>query len=253
MLIVISISSGTAERIPDETVHARDGSTMRRVPGGTFVMGSAEVPPEKPPHKVTLPPYWISKYEVTNAQFRRFVKATGHQTAARWEARAMEWGENAPVVRVSWHDAVAYCAWAGLRLPTEAEWEFAARGRDGRQYPWGNQWDARRCRNSVGGAHWGSAGRPAVVGSYPSGVSPFGCLDMAGNVWEWCSSRYVPYPYNAADVREAAGGSHPRVYRGGSWGDDHPIDFRSGHRRFYMTLDVARSYVGFRCAKDVVR
>lgn len=117
---------------------------------------------EQPPHSVTLAPYWIGKVPVTNAQFRRFVSATGHRAAGDWSQYERKWGAQAPVVDVSWHDANAYCQWAGLRLPTEAEWEFAARGTDGRAYPWGNKRDASRCRNSVGTSSEGATS----VGSY---------------------------------------------------------------------------------------
>jgi formylglycine-generating enzyme required for sulfatase activity len=189
-------------------------------------MGSDEHPDEKPRSQVTLPAYYMGKYLVTNAQFRKFSRASGYQAAGNWEALATRWGDSAPVVEVSWNDSVAYCRWAGLRLPTEAEWEKAARGTDGRKYPWGNHWDAARCRNSVGTASDGAA----AVGSYPSGVSPYGCLDMAGNVWQWCSSKYKPYPYRIADGREDSGGDDPRILRGGSWGEKVVTCFRTSYR-----------------------
>jgi len=194
----------------------KDGKVLIALPRATFTMGSQHgYADEKPPHAVSVASFYIGKYEVTNAQYRRFVSASGHRSAGPWEKYASQWDESAPVVCVSWHDARAYCAWAGLRLPTEAEWEFAARGRDGREYPWGNAWDASRAVFSDN-----SGGRAQPVGSRPSGASAFGCLDMAGNVWEWCSSKYSPYPYNPNDGREDPGGSDVRVLRGGSWLDD---------------------------------
>ncbi|HXE71759.1 MAG TPA: SUMF1/EgtB/PvdO family nonheme iron enzyme, partial [Candidatus Nitrosotenuis sp.] len=223
---------------------------------------------EMPSHQVDLEAFYIGKTEVTNAQFRRFVQATGYRTTAEkegsacvwsdeggwekqwdvsWRTMASEWGEEAPVTCVSWDDARAYCRWAGLRLPTEAEWEKAARGTDGRRYPWGNRWDASRCQNSAGGP-LGSAGRPRPVGSFPPGASPWGALDMAGNVAEWCSSRYQPYPYRAGDGRESAGGDpDSRVYRGGSWYYNTPAFFRTADREAEDPGE-RYSFLGFRCA-----
>lgn len=232
-------------------VNPKDGTVLIRIPGGTYTMGSdTGEDDEKPVHSVTLQPYAIGQCEVTNAQFRKFVSASGHATAGDWEGSARRWGDDAPVVKVSWHDANAYCTWAGLRLPTEAEWEVAARGPDGSTYPWGNTWDASKCRSSVGGRE-ASADRPVAVGSYPQGASPFGCLDMAGNVWEWCSSKYVPYPYVASDGREGLHGDVDRVLRGGSWCDNGAKRFRGAYR---YRNDLPSDWYGcrgFRCAKTL--
>ena len=230
-----------------EAENQQDGTVLIRVAAGAFVIGSDHDPSERPPHEVRLAACWIAKAAVTNAQYRRFVQATGHQSAGEWERWAQRWGDGCPVVDVSWHDAMAYCQWAGLRLPTEAEWEHAARGSHGLRYPWGDAWDASRCRNSVGGGV-GSAGQPAAVGSYPQGASPFGCLDMSGNVWEWCSSRYTPYPYSASDGREDLTGDALRSLRGGTWYLNHPDGFRAAIR---IGTHPGDSNGGFRCARSL--
>jgi len=252
LLVVVGwfVTRGGAPPAPRrvaEMVHPKDGMVLIRIPGGTYTMGSYKGnPDEKPAHQVTLQPYAIGKTEVTNAQYRTFVAATHHKTAGDWASYARKWGEQAPVVGVSWYDANAYCQWAGLRLPTEAEWEAAARGPEGRTYPWGDAWDASRCRNSVEGSLI-SAQSPVAVGSYPQGASPLGCLDMAGNVWEWCSSKYKPYPYDAADGREGATGREDRVLRGGSWYGSYPDWYRGADR---FRFDPANSDLswGFRAA-----
>jgi formylglycine-generating enzyme required for sulfatase activity len=146
-----------------------------------------------------------------------------------------------PVVNVSWHDVVAYTQWLAeqtgqpWRLPSEAEWEKAARGTDGRLYPWGDAFDANRCNTSEG-----NKGTTTPVDSFPDGASPYGALDMAGNVWEWTSTIFKPYPYSATDGRERAESPENRVQRGGSWGyvaryaraacrsSDNPPDFVLG-------------------------
>ena len=162
----------------------RDTGKMIRIPGGTVTLG--EDGGSNPRHTVTLAPYEIGETEVTNAEFACFVEATGYNAGTEWKKYASENGPYAPVVCVSWHDASAYCEWVGGRLPTSDEWEYAARGDDGRIYPWGNEWDPSRCSNSVENLQ----DKPAPVGSFPSGASPFGCLDMAGNVWEWTASKW---------------------------------------------------------------
>lgn len=227
---VAQATSTTSHNEPSIIINPKDGMELIRIPGGTYPIGSdSGFSDEKPAHTVTLKPYAIGKYEVTNAQYRKFVQATGHHTDGDWEECARKWGEQAPVVEVSWHDANAYCKWAGLRLPTEAEWEAAARGPKGLIYPWGNTWDASRCRSSVGRGY-GGANNPVAVGSYPTGASPFGCRDMAGNVWEWCASKYGPYPYDASDGREDLMGSQDRILRGCSWYYPHPDGFRVAER-----------------------
>jgi len=190
-------------------------------------MGSNVSTDNNPVHTVTIAPFEIGKYPVTNAQFRRFLSSTGYKSSDGWKYWADKCGEQAAVAQVDWGDANAYCRWAGLRLPTEEEWEFAARGTDGRIYPWGNEWDPTRCCNNAGGKrHWG----PCVVGSFPSGASPFECLDMAGNVWQWT------YSHNAL--------------RGGSSANIRADQFRATYR-FKTGSGVRSSDVGFRVAQTI--
>lgn len=213
---------GTNDRGFREFRNRKDGSVLIEVPAGAFRMGSPRQPEASPPHAVRLPKYLIGKFEVTNAQFARFVQASGHRTTSRWQDYVEKGRERYPVVHVSWADAQAYARWAGLRLPTEAEWERAARGTDGRTYPWGNAWDPARC-NSL------ALTSPALlermlpmdrrrgtlpVGSFPGGASPVGALDMLGNVLEWTASAWAPYPGAPAGVAPA---DAEKVIRGGSW------------------------------------
>jgi len=191
-----------------------------RIPAGEFSMGSDNGGnDEKPRHKVMLGEYWMGKTEVTNAQFAAFVKATGYKTEAEVNNAQKQ---NHPVVNVSWNDAVAYTRWVSLvtgqnvRLPSEAEWEKAACGTDGRTYPWGN---AAPDRNRVNFDNNVKTTTP--VGQYGgSGASPYGLDDMAGNVWEWTSSLYKSYPYNSVDGREDILNTGGRVVRGGSFYDN---------------------------------
>ncbi len=173
----------------------------------------------------------LTRTPVTNAQYAAFVQATGHGQPEHWKGgRPPGDKRRHPVVYVSWHDAVAYCRWLAevtgkpYRLPSEAEWEKGARGSDGRIYPWGNRWDAQRCNSGEGGP-----GDTTPVGAYPQGASPYGLLDLAGNVWEWTRSLWgrevsrpaFGYPYDAEDGREdpGAGDEVLRVLRGGAFGD----------------------------------
>jgi formylglycine-generating enzyme required for sulfatase activity len=221
----------------------KDGSVLIHVPAGAFTMGSNDWNSEKPPHRVTLQPYLIGKFPVTAAQFRGFVRATGHKAAGGWELYAREWGDDCPVVDVSWHDAEAYCRWAGLRLPTEPEWEYAARGPQSRVYPWGDAWDPER-------AWWSenSSNRAHPVGTKPSGASPFGALDMAGNVYEWTASWYDRYPGNRDSDNDF--GQKYRVLRGGSWYITYPQNLRGANRGRDYPVDWD-SDSGFRVSGSV--
>jgi formylglycine-generating enzyme required for sulfatase activity len=196
---------------------------MIYIPAGEFLMGSEKYDSEKPPHEVYLESFYIGRYPVTNVRYKEFVAAAEHRSPRRWEARTYREGEeNHPVRYVSWRDAMAYCSWLReetgeeIRLPTEAEWEKAARGTDARKYPWGDGFDKLKCNSSESGI-----GDTTPVGKYsPHGDSPYGVADMAGNVWEWCSSLYMDYPYNPDDGREDLEAEGSRVLRGGAWSYD---------------------------------
>lgn len=210
------------------------------VPAGTFPMGVSKPQPddEGPQHDVYLEAFWIDRYEVTNAQYRRCVVAD-----ACPEPKDLRYYQDPayadhPVVYVTWYDARDYCHWAGKRLPTEAEWEKAARGSDGRLYPWGDKLrrDWLNADNRVG--------ETSPVGSYPAGASPYGAYDMAGNVWEWVSDWYGPYP--GSTVQSDLFGEKYKVVRGGSW--NHPAqDARVDHRDITHPKRAV-AVVGIRCA-----
>lgn len=187
-----------------------------RIPPGEFLMGSEEEDEDaRPVHRVRLSGFWLSRFEVTREQYARFLAETGHPEPAHWTNSRFTRPDQ-PVIGVSWEDAVAFCRWAGGRLPTEAEWEYAARGTDGRRYPWGNEEpDPSRAvfHLDIG------FGATMPVGSAKAGASPFGILDMAGNVFEWCADWYDP-EYYARSPRENPPGPPSgefRVIRGGSW------------------------------------
>jgi formylglycine-generating enzyme required for sulfatase activity len=199
-----------------------------RVPAGEFLMGSdpekdeRAYDDEQPQHTIDLPEFAIGKYPITNAQYAAFVQATGHRAPKHWEKGEIPSGKgDHPVVYVSWDDAMAFCEWLsqetdkGFVLPSEAEWEKAARGTNGRIYPWGDE-DPTADLCNFGK----NVGDTTPVGNYsPKGDSPYGCADMAGNVWEWTRSLYKDYPYDSEDGREDldAGGDVRRVVRGGAF------------------------------------
>ena len=209
-----------------EEITGPDGGTYVWVPPGEFMMGSEDgFDNEKPVHKVRITKgYWLSKCEVTNAQYKVFCEATGHRAPEQ-----ADWGEPVwrnggypsemarhPVVCVSWEDATAYCEHYGLRLPTEAEWEYAARGSKGTAYPWGNEWDQSKCCSEE---NTGPGGQTYPVGSFPAGASWCGALDLAGNVWEWCGDWYDTGDYQESPEIDPKGpqtGQY-RVVRGGGW------------------------------------
>jgi formylglycine-generating enzyme required for sulfatase activity len=206
---------------------------------------------ETPRRMVYLDAFYIDRWEVTNQQFAAFVAATGHVTDAEKKGEGQTWRalntagrEKYPVVWMSWNDANAYCQWAGKRLPTEAQWEKAARGSEGYIWPWGSNWEAGRANASDGGA-----GAVVAVGSYPKSASPYGVMDVAGNVWEWVADWYDPYWYSNSPTRNPGGppSGVSRVLRGGSYRNP-PWEVRAVHRHNGGPDGYAPDH-GFRCVK----
>ncbi len=237
---------------------------MVNVPAGPFLMGSSDTDKqadsdEKLQHRLTLPDFWIAKTPVTNAQFRPFVEGDGYRNRTYWTAAGWQWREQEKIVRpnywyneewnradypvagINWFEAVAYCRWLTaqtgheFRLPSEAEWEKAARGTDGRIYPWGNTWKKERCNSEEAGIN-----DITPVVQYPSGASPYGALDMAGNVWEWCATKATKYekscyPYQTEDEWSEAylEADSVRRIRGGSFGCEQKF-VRGAYRRIHV-------------------
>jgi formylglycine-generating enzyme required for sulfatase activity len=238
---------------------------MVPVPAGEFLMGTLEadvyatarghsierkyIEREIPRHKVFVQEFEIGKYPVTNFQYQPFVQDTGHEPPRRWKGDQYPEGMgDHPVVYVTWHDAVAYCKWLSektgkpYRLPSEAEWERAARGTDAREFPWGNEWDAKKCNSKEGGP-----GTTTPVGQYsPHGDSPYGVVDMAGNVWEWCDDWLKAYQVNS--FPDEGYGETYKVLRGGSWNHGR-VGARCAYRNWFEPK-YWNDDVGFRCARD---
>ena len=257
-----------------------DNMTMIYIPAGEFPMGFISGDPdakpnEKSQHTVQLSAFWIDRTEVTNRMFALFVQATGYRTDAErhgtgtiysinqdgipWsmDVADVSWLHphspsddisglgNRPVVQVSWNDSSAYCKWAGRRLPTEAEWEMAARGTDGRMYPWGNTAPNKNLLNFDM-----QVGHSTDVGSYPGGASPYGALDMLGNAYEWVNDWYDPGYYDKSPAKDPQGpgsGSF-RVIRGGAW--NYGLDWTRTTSRSELDPAASVETLGFRCAQD---
>lgn len=238
-------------------------SEMVDIPAGPFMMGSNDGPEdERPAHQVTLAAFLIDRFPVTNTQYANFLRlqfekagatarlydyddpdARIHRQGERWLADPGF--ENHPVVEVPWMGAVSYCAVNGKRLPTEAEWEKAARGTDGRRYPWGAELAERRHGQFAAG--WNET---APVDTHPAGASPYGVREMAGNVWQWVSSAYRAYPYSAIDGREDLMPGLVRATRGGGH-DSQPSAITTTQRGRNLSRNPAAGHhnIGFRCAR----
>ncbi|HAV93221.1 TPA: hypothetical protein DCW38_08610 [candidate division WOR-3 bacterium] len=237
-----------------EYKNEKDGSVLIYIPAGEFTMGSESgESDEKPVHKVYLDGYYIMKYEVTNKQYKKFCDETGRSYPSDPGYSGMSSYftnyPDYPVVEVSWNDAKAYSKWAGLRLPIEAEWEKAARGTDSRTYPWGNgDPGTNRCNYDPGNYTEDGYKYTSPIGSYENGRSPYGCYDMAGNVWEWCSDWYGNNYYRDSEYRNPKGPSSGdyRVIHGGSW-DNGAYGIRSALRG-YGTPSIMYNPGGFRCS-----
>jgi formylglycine-generating enzyme required for sulfatase activity len=220
------------------------------VPGGTFNMGRNDGDEyEKPQHQVTVAPFYIDRFEVTCEQYQQFIEATKHPAPPGWSGRRHPSGAALlPVTGVSWSDADAYARWAGKRLPTEEEWEFAARGNDARLYPWGNEWQPEAA----------NAADPASqkleeVGLHPQSSTPFGAFDMVGNAWEWTASPIRSYPggriQNVDDMPEAER-AKMRVIRGGCYLSNRWQATNTYRRGWPLATGGSFDQTGFRCARD---
>lgn len=218
-----------------------DGAEMVLVPAGEFTMGSDKMPAESPAHKVMLESYYIDRFEVTNEKYMAFCKAAGHKPPVYMRSGAIQAETaNYPVNKVTWDDAKAYCEWAGKRLPSETEWEKAARGADGRVYPWGSGWNPAASNNRTSSYE---SVRP--VDAYPQGKSPCGAEQMAGNVWEWTADWYKSYPGSPVSFDET--GQH-RVARGGAF--FYSIELLRSANRYPLDPMDSSEHGGFRCAAD---
>jgi len=235
----------------------KDGALLVLIPAGAFTMGDAAwEPDEAPKHEVALNAFYIDKLEITVARYARFLAATGHEAPFRWEQAKLDKDGDRPVVGVSWDDAQAYAQWVGRRLPTEAEWEKAARGTDGRTYPWGNEDPTERhaqFANPNETPKWHGYSTLALVGSHELGKSPYGVHDLAGNVSEWTADWFDSDYYARSPAANPKGPEvtvrNERSVRGGGWAaNEHGMrtTIRAGCLPSRRLSDI-----GFRCAQDV--
>ena len=292
LIVLVSMSFTACSAAPADPTVKASGFTysgeMIHIPAGSFLIGNSNVgddaaqrePEELPRHSVHLPGYYIGKYEVTRGEYRAFIDAGGYSNSAYWSSDGWHWRESNsrtepdhwaaqqnwatgeftqtdkhPVVGVSYYEAEAFCKWAGGHLPTQAQWEKAARwtGSSANVYPWGNTWDVEKCNNYLDKNPAGGYGmyRTTPVGSYPSGASPYGCQDMAGNVREWCQDWYESYPESTRPFDHT---NSYRVLRGGSWyynpGGDRVNHCRCAYRGSSRLPYGSRYDYGFRMTRS---
>ncbi len=237
----------------DSAAPAAEDTPMVLIPEGPFWMGrdgAEALEDERPRHQVWLDAYSMDLYEVSTAQYARFLAAAKRPAPWQWETVNLSMHGDRPVIGVDWEDAEAYCRWAGKRLPTEAEWEKAARGTDERLYPWGNQTPTPSLANFALGARFSYHQVLMPVGHYKQGASPYGLYDMAGNVWEWVQDWYGANYYEVSPERNPQGPEqgHFKVLRGGSWSDLPKYLLTYG--RFKLPPTTRNSFAGFRCVKS---
>jgi formylglycine-generating enzyme required for sulfatase activity len=230
--------------------NAADEVELIYIPAGEFTMGHQDSYDTLPVKRMNLPAFFIDKYEVTNKRYKRFIDATGYKVpwsqdpavaayAWNWQTRMYPQGKgDDPVVLVNWEDAKAFCAWAGKSIPTEAQWEKAARGANGKPYPWGNPWEAGKANTAESGLK-----QTAPFGTFKADVSEYGVNDLAGNVSEWVEEWFAPYPGNPMTNYEER--NKYKVLRGGSWDYSHSI--ANGYHRQYALPQSQMAAIGFRC------
>ncbi|GEM_PF-284837 len=237
----------------DETRFGDEPHEMVLIPAGKYIRGSDDrLPDEGPRYVEETDAFWIDLYEVTNLQYKKFIDETNRRSPKHFRNRTYPKGKvDHPVVWVSWYDAHDYCEWAGKRLPTDIEWEKAARGTDGRDYPWGDVFDLTLVNSPVRWDTLGIKGDTLPIGSFEGGKSPYGLYDTSGNVWEWTDSWYTQYPGNQWPSENY--GEIYKTLKGGSWWDcsfyqcgvSAPVFNRS-----YFKPNIKNTSFGFRCAKD---
>ena len=233
-----------------------DEAPMALIEEGPFWMGvDADVglDDERPRHEVWLDAFYIDVYEVTTERYATFLAATRRTAPWLWGSVDLDLHADRPVIGVTWFDADAFCRWAGKRLPTEAEWEKAARGTDERPYPWGVQVPTADLANFAVGARFSYSQALMPVGRYNGAGSPYGLYDMAGNVWEWVSDWYDGgyYDRSPADNPQGPESGQLKAVRGGAWSD--LPNYLLTYSRFKLSPDTRNSYTGFRCAQPVLR
>jgi len=266
---VASAATELSKLLPDRPIAASDGmrypqydaqsrlgadpNPMVVIPAGRFIRGTNDrLPDEGPQHTVNVAAFKIDVYEVTNLQYKTFIDATGRRSPDHFRNRTFPAGKtDHPVTFVTWNDAADYCEWAGKRLPSDVEWEKAARGTDGRFFPWGNEFDVRKANTPVRWLALKQTGDTTPVGAFQAGASPYGVYDVTGNVWEWTASWYQPYPGNK--TASEAYGERYKTLKGGSWFDcsfykcglSAPV-----YNRAFFARKTKNDTIGFRCAKD---
>jgi formylglycine-generating enzyme required for sulfatase activity len=247
ILLVSAAAWRMAHREPATEITGRDGAPAVLVPEGTFTMGDDE---ESPQREVFVDAFYMDRFEVTTGRYAEFLRATGSVNPPDdWESVSLPGDGDLPVVGVDWNDAEAYCRWAGRRLPTEAEWEKAARGPDGRRYPWGDLSPTLDHANYQNASPLAYDGGLEPVGTHRAGDSPYGISDMAGNAAEWVSDRYSE-SFSVGDVRNPTGpdSGDRRVIRSGGRFD--PAERISAVKRYHAMPETRGEDIGFRCARD---
>lgn len=261
LVVIIGMSGSVAEaqlerlkKLKKEAEAPVAETLMAEIKEGPFWMGkdgTEALEDERPRHQVWLDTYSMDLYEVTTSQYARFLVETKRSVPWQWETVDLAQHGDRPVIGLDWEDAQAYCRWVGKRLPTEAEWEKAARGTDERLYPWGNSVPTTALANFALGARFSYSQVLMPVGRYPEAVSPYGLFEMAGNVWEWVQDWYGTNYYETSPSTNPQGPEQGqfKVVRGGSWSD--LAKYLLTYGRFKLPPATRNSYTGFRCAKSV--